>query len=204
MSCLDPRVLLINKEANLNKLQSILLYLTNVGRVKEEDCDNILKEYSSFVTDFSCMDTATQFRHCCNDGFEPLVDRLDVFYYEFLSNSKYSKLWNVVQVLLLLSHGQASVERGFSINKNLLVENLGNETIVAKRIIDDHLRFVGGLEKLVISKELIISAAGAHQKYVSYLEKQKICIKNKTGGEKRKLLAESVEDLKKKEETFGR
>ncbi|GBO36166.1 hypothetical protein AVEN_215107-1 [Araneus ventricosus] len=54
------------------------------------------------------------------------------------------------------------------------------------------------LEKLIISKELIISAAGAHQKYVTYLEKQKICIKNKTGGEKRKLLTESVEDLKRK------
>ncbi|GBO07376.1 hypothetical protein AVEN_70624-1 [Araneus ventricosus] len=85
---------------------------------------------------------------------------------------------------------QASVERGFSINKNLLVENLGKETIVDKRIIDDSLRFVGGLEKLIISKELIISAAGAHQKYVSYLEKQKICKKDETGGEKRKLLTE--------------
>ena len=29
----------------------------------------------------------------------------------------YSKLWNVVRMLLLLSYGQAAVERGFSVNK---------------------------------------------------------------------------------------
>jgi len=29
----------------------------------------------------------------------------------------YSKLWNVVRMLLVLSHGQAAVERGFSMNK---------------------------------------------------------------------------------------
>jgi len=29
----------------------------------------------------------------------------------------YSKLWNIVRMLLVLSHCQAAVERGFSINK---------------------------------------------------------------------------------------
>jgi len=29
----------------------------------------------------------------------------------------YNKLWNVVRMLLVLSHGQAAVERGISINK---------------------------------------------------------------------------------------
>jgi len=30
-----------------------------------------------------------------------------------------SKLWNVVRMLLVLSHGQAAVERGFSITSKL-------------------------------------------------------------------------------------
>jgi len=29
----------------------------------------------------------------------------------------YIKLWNVVSMLLVLLHGQAAVERGFSVNK---------------------------------------------------------------------------------------
>ena len=34
----------------------------------------------------------------------------------------YSKLWNVVRMLLVLSDGQAAVERGFSINEKALRE----------------------------------------------------------------------------------
>jgi len=49
----------------------------------------------------------------------------------------YSKLWNVVRMLLVLSHGQAAVERGFSINKQAEEVHLQAETFVAKRIISD-------------------------------------------------------------------
>ena len=36
----------------------------------------------------------------------------------------FKKLVDIVKFLLVLSHGQSSVERGFSVNKNLLVENV--------------------------------------------------------------------------------
>jgi len=48
-------------------------------------------------------------------------------------------LWNVVRMLLVLSHGQAAVERGFSINKQAEEVHLQAETFVAKRIICDHM-----------------------------------------------------------------
>ncbi|KAG8179991.1 hypothetical protein JTE90_007959 [Oedothorax gibbosus] len=198
MSFLDPRTLLTNKEANLKKLQNILQYLSSAGRVKEEACDAVIKEFCNFIADLTCMDTTKRYEHCSGDTFDPLLDRVDVFYYEFLSNPKYPNLWQVVKSLLLLSHGQASVERGFSINKNLLIENLKNETVVAKRVIDDHLKFIGGLKEVVITNELVISAAGARQKYMAYLDHQKTQMKVKVCGEKRKLMAETVDELKKK------
>ena len=34
----------------------------------------------------------------------------------------FPELWDVMRMLLVLSHGQASVERGFSINRYVLVE----------------------------------------------------------------------------------
>jgi len=37
--------------------------------------------------------------------------------------ANYPKAWSVCELVLLLSHGQASVERGFSVNKELVVEN---------------------------------------------------------------------------------
>ncbi len=42
--------------------------------------------------------------------------RLDVFLSSFLCN--YPELFAFCQKLLILSHGQATVERGFSVNKH--------------------------------------------------------------------------------------
>jgi len=42
----------------------------------------------------------------------------------------YPTVWPVVAMALLLSHGQATVERGFSINKELAVENQQELTLV--------------------------------------------------------------------------
>ena len=48
-------------------------------------------------------------------------------------------------MLLILSHGQASVERGFSFNKNIERENMTEGTFVAQRIIKDRLIAAGGV-----------------------------------------------------------
>ena len=70
----------------------------------------------------------------------------------------YSKLWNVVRMLLVLSHGQTAVERGFSINKQAEEVHLQDETFVAKRIICDHVRYVGGIDQVnVACRQLLLA-----------------------------------------------
>lgn len=49
-----------------------------------------------------------------------------------------------MRVLLLLSHGQASVERGFSTNREALADNLAQHTLVAKRQVKDYIGAMGG------------------------------------------------------------
>ena len=73
----------------------------------------------------------------------------------------YQSLWEAVADLLVLSHGQASVERGFSVNKQLEVENLQERSFISQRLA------------VSINKPLLLSAAGARQKYSSYLDEQK-------------------------------
>ena len=46
-----------------------------------------------------------------------------------------------MKILLILSHGQAQVERGFSTNTKLLVENQSKESLIAQRSIHDHMIF---------------------------------------------------------------
>ena len=60
--------------------------------------------------------------------------------------------WSVVKLLLLqvTSHGQSTVNRGFSVNKEVAVENLSERSFIAQRIIHGHIESVGGLDNVQI------------------------------------------------------
>ena len=59
------------------------------------------------------------------------TNRLDEFYWNYMKDAKHSKVWEVFRIIFTLSHGQAAVERGFSVNSKLLVENLQEKTLVS-------------------------------------------------------------------------
>ena len=45
----------------------------------------------------------------------------------------------ILKTILTLSHGNTSVERGFSINKNLVDVNMSQESIIAQHLVKDHM-----------------------------------------------------------------
>ena len=49
--------------------------------------------------------------------------------------------WQFIKMFLILFHGQSEVERGFSVNKQLLVENLKTKSLVAFQRIEGHMNF---------------------------------------------------------------
>ncbi|GBN14812.1 hypothetical protein AVEN_115745-1 [Araneus ventricosus] len=87
--------------------------------------------------------------------------------------NKFTKLWSVFKIIFILSHGEASVERGFSINKNIEVENLNRGSYGSQRIVYDHVKQSGGIHLINITKELRISATSAHSKYRLFFEEQR-------------------------------
>jgi len=64
------------------------------------------------------------------ENFSVANDRLDTFFRSRMA-ANYPKAWSVCELVLLLSHGQASVERGCSVNKELVVENQSEQTLAA-------------------------------------------------------------------------
>jgi len=52
---------------------------------------------------------------------------------------------------LVLSHGQAALEKSFSINKQAEKVHLQSETFVTKRIICDRVRYVGGIDQVDVA-----------------------------------------------------
>ena len=54
----------------------------------------------------------------------------------------------------MLSHGQAGVERGFSINSEIMEYNFTQKSVVALRNIYDHIQTCGGILHVKIDQEL--------------------------------------------------
>ena len=57
----------------------------------------------------------------------------------FTNSEVQSILEGVQHHLCALSHGQSAAERGFSINKEVLVENLQEKSLVSQRMLYDHI-----------------------------------------------------------------
>ena len=58
-------------------------------------------------------------------NFDFYKERMDYFYVTILDEKpKFKELFNVVKLVCILSHGNATVESGFSINWDAFVENL--------------------------------------------------------------------------------
>jgi len=76
-------------------------------------------------------------------------------------------------IALLLSHGQASVERGFSVNKELVVENQSEQTLAARRIIKNHIIHVNGVTNVEITRNMVAAARNARARYANCLAQQK-------------------------------
>ena len=94
--------------------------------------------------------------------------------------SSFGSLTKIVKTLIL-SHGQAQVERGFSINSLLLVENLNNESLIAQRIVTDHMRQKGLQSyQLNITQKLLKHVKCARSRYFSAQNERAQCnVENK-------------------------
>lgn len=101
------------------------------------------------------------------------------------------------KLVLTLSHGQASVERGFSVNKDVISANMLERTIIAQRMICNAVDNLcddgnnGDVSKITITKEMLKCCNGARMKYEMYLNEIKMSAKvNNIENEKEKLKEE--------------
>ena len=192
MVALDPREMAGNANICRGKFKRILTVLVNSNKVRDENCENILQQYSTF------LDRVPIIGSDLFSSFNPNVHRVDEFFSTHMTGENYAALFDIVNVLLVLSHGQASVEQGFSVNKEIEVENLHEHSLVAQHIICDHLRAVGGVLNVPITKKLLAAAASSRQKYEKYLQEERDKKKTAEEQRKRKHVLDEIEELKEK------
>ena len=95
-------------------------------------------------------------------------------------------------MIFSLSHGQTAIERGFSINKEIIGTNMMEHTMIAQRMICDGLRLElpkdcgNDVSKIILNKEMITSCHRARSRYEAYLTEKRDNLK-KSGLEAEKL-----------------
>ncbi|XP_041857298.1 uncharacterized protein LOC121650073 [Melanotaenia boesemani] len=135
-------------------------------------------------------------------SFKPMKERLDVFLYTTLS-TPYPDLLRFCKSLLLLSHGQATVERGFSVNKEVETCNLQANSLESLRLVCDQISSCGGVLKVPLTKELLASASSARSQYRLYLENERKMKESATHALKRKAAEEELLDLRTQREVLS-
>ncbi|CAL9702284.1 unnamed protein product [Knipowitschia caucasica] len=191
MQCLNPRSMASSKEMCVVKMKRILNHLVEANRVEDSMCDDVLREFGEFCN-FAAQQSS--FRE-----FDPKVDRVDSLLFDSMGKERaFSRIWHVLKMLLVLSHGQASVERGFSINKEIIVENQKEQSLIAQRLIVGHIRAVGDVTNVPLTKELFMSVSCARQRYESYLDDMRRANEKQRSVEKRKALTDELDELKRK------
>jgi hypothetical protein len=84
------------------------------------------------------------------------------------------------------------------LNKEILVENMQERTLISQRLIIDHLSDIGGFNNFMVTPKCLQYVSSARSKYRTYLEdKQKDRVHSEKD-EKRKALEDDIQELKSK------
>lgn len=199
LSWLQPQIMISKDEKTRKRaaedLDNTLKTLCDAGRVKSENCDHIIGQYSKICEHLLRVDDNSDFRN-----FDHKIEshRIDVLFHRNMDKSEFTELWKVVKMILLLSHGQATVERGFSVNKETTADNMKKESLVSRRLVVQAVRAAGGVTSVLVTKELLCYASSACSKYHDHLDQQRKEEAQKQVAQKRKLEEGKIEELKKK------
>lgn len=195
---------------NLLKHLSVL----NPKAKKSDDQRSIVKVAQAMPFDFSETELINEY--ILYNSEKPIIKkddphvRVDLYWAKIFENEchsgqkRYPTLEKVVKAALILSHGNAQVERGFSQSGNIMTDERSstsertlNSIITVKNCI--HYMHENKIENVVITKDLMSLARTAHIRYKQYCEEQKLIKeKEKRIQEEEERLAEEKKNLKRK------
>lgn len=187
----DPAVMTASIKNTLSRLMTTLEIFVDSRWLSSNVADRIENELSALMQKSTFLEVAKLYSR---------ETRLDHFWSNaFLINNISENSIAFIKKICTLSHGNASVERGFSVNKECLIDNLKEESLVGQRIVWSAIKLAGGLENIEISKEMILCVRNARSYYMETLEQKKKEEKElEIAKQKNKRSAEELKELKEK------
>jgi hypothetical protein len=161
-TCFNPEIML-SETLRVARVSTALNVFVEKKRVSAASADKVKRAYSSLCEQQSVQTRLRQFKR--------KEHRLDQFLHEIVKQEDVDDaLLSFMKQILVLFHGNAAVERSFSINKECLVENLQEDSLVAQRCVYDAA--FGGILAAPISKAMIHCVRNASAKRVEALKKK--------------------------------
>jgi hypothetical protein len=187
-TCISPDVL-CSVTLRETRVATALEVFTEKKRMPPSTADQVKREYLSI---FEKRVVQSQLKN-----FRRQTDRLDKALWNILESENASAhLISFVCQILTLFHGNAAVERSFSINKECLVENLHEDSLIAQRAVHGALMSVGGIASMSITKPMILAVRNASAKRVEALTKKET--EHKAQANKLKRIALEIKELEAK------
>lgn len=194
LTCMDPRYMAKNPDSAISKCSGLLQQLISKKLESPDSCDTILQQYKAFITEVQKYYKDEFVAYNSEQG-------LDSFLYGCIGEkTEYSKLWEAFKMLLILSHGQSCVERGFSDSKDILSNNMQDETLISYGMAYDGIKNQDGPIEDSVTKELLISCRHAHARYQSCLNQKKKTEEASQKEKRKKEVQEELQSSRKKKE----
>ncbi|XP_072157389.1 uncharacterized protein [Bemisia tabaci] len=188
LSSLNPEIAITS--LGTERFRSLISTFVQNNWVSAVTGEKAIKDYKNL---FSCPVVKEK---CL--AYSRFKERLDAFFMDLfnLKKNMHVALTKVVKASLIFSHGNAFVESGFSINKELLETNLKEESLIARRIIHDKVQSMNGLATFVIDKNLTHAFRNAHANFTEAKRKREISETDSEVRKRKRLLAQNqVKDL---------
>lgn len=168
ISAFDPYIIKHKPKNGIQRIEIALQCLHNANRIHADVAEKAKQQYID-LTNSANVELKDEFESFCKAGSDEIS--LDKFFLNILTgNNRFTELWKVVKKCLIFSHGNASVESGFSINKSLLIENLHESTLVNQRHVYDAILESGGVATIDINQKLLSYVRSSHKRYKLDLE----------------------------------
>jgi len=162
LSCLNNKGMATeSSEGNITAFRALVWHLNEA-----RDADSVISQYKKFLEEVVPQNKSK---------FLDSSHRVDQLYL-LAGSDDYGQLWSVVKMVLLLSHGQATAESWFSVNRQVDDDNLLADTFCCRRLICDTVTvaYYGGIYAIDTSnKALLLSCSSAWHKYQLDLEQKK-------------------------------
>ena len=144
--------------------------------------DRLMQEWQLYANEDVTRESYIDEEYDSPSGYCIKWKRVYFYWENILSNvtslgiPKCPTLGKLVKAALTLSHGQAHVERGFSLNKILVTTSrscLNERSINGLRTVQDKVKHEGRASKVPITAKTIRAFRSAHSKYKAIKDAQK-------------------------------